>query len=115
MKLILPNGTKTYLDTRLAIYDRYNVVCEILSRWEDYFQNNWNLYTTKICIDILSTYLCTGKEEEQKYKEDKFVMSVSKFKKMQRGNGKQINFTDLDETHKQLFGLIDNNEDTGMG
>jgi hypothetical protein len=107
MKLKLPDGGSIKLNTSLALEERKRVVDEILEEWNWYFESSWELDKTKVCLDVLSNYLCMVKDGEQKNKEDKYIMSVTKIKHMQRGNTKQANFSSLSQEQRQLLGLVD--------
>jgi 23S rRNA A2030 N6-methylase RlmJ len=108
MKLILPNGEQRYLDESLPYSDRVKIVQEITDEWEDHFRKNWERHKTKICLDVLSTYLCVVKEEEDKHKEDKYILSATKVKRMIRGDKKVTNFSSLSDDDMLLLGLHDN-------
>jgi 23S rRNA A2030 N6-methylase RlmJ len=107
MKLKLPDGTQIILNTSLPLEERKRVVNEILDEWKDYFESSWELSKTKVCLEVLSNYLCLVKDGEDKNKEDKYIMSLTKVKHMKRGNDKVSNFSSLPQEHKQLFGLVD--------
>jgi hypothetical protein len=66
MKLILPNNQTVILDENLSEEDKKQKVDLILLEWSSYFNRTWNLPKTKICLDILSTYL----NKEKKKKDD---------------------------------------------
>lgn len=103
MQLLLPNGNKVFLDKSLDYAERVKVVESILSDWEEHFRKTWDMNKTKISLDVLSTYLVVTKEEEDRTKEDKFIMSPTKMRKMLRGDPKKTNFSDL--TYEQRLGL----------
>lgn len=111
MKLKLPNGDNIKLNTNLPLEERKRVVDEILVEWNWYFESSWELEKTKVCLDVLSNYLCMVKDGDKKNKEDKYIMSVTKIKHMQRGNVKQANFSCLPQEQKMLLGLVDNGND----
>lgn len=67
MKLILPNNEVVFLDDNFAELQKKIEVDKILSTWGDYFSKTWKLPKTKICLDILSTYL---NKEPKKQKDD---------------------------------------------
>lgn len=113
MKLKLPNGEEINLDVKLPLDERKRVVDSILEEWSWYFEHSWGLNKTKVCLEILSNYLCMVKEEEDKNKEDKYIMSATKIKHMERGSSKTSNFSNLPQEHKQLFGLVDNEDESG--
>lgn len=105
MKLVLPNGEATNLDETLSIDERKKVVDGILEKWETYFRDKWHMNKVKICLDVLSTYLVMAKEDEDKFKEDKFVLSKNKVKKMNRGDKKVTPFTYLSEEDQIALGF----------
>jgi hypothetical protein len=111
MKLKLPNGDNILLDTSLPLEERKKIVDNILLEWNEYFESSWELRKTQVCLDVLANYLCLVKDGEKKNTEDKFIMSTTKIKKMERGSDKTANFSSLPHDHKQLFGLIDFNDD----
>lgn len=111
MKIILPNGKETKLDTSLELNERKMVVDEILTEWKHYFENSWELNKTRVCLEVLSNYLCMVKDGENKNKEDKHIMSSTKMKKLNKFNDKSINFSNLPKGEQQLFGLLDSDED----
>lgn len=106
MKLKLPDDETVVLDNSLPIEDKVQQVQQILSEWEDKFHRSWETGKTKVCLDVLSNYLVFHKEEDQKKKEDKYVMSNKKVKQMKRGT-RTTPFSMLPDSHKVLFGLID--------
>lgn len=112
MKLKLPDGTQLSLDTSLELEDRKKVVDEILEEWKQYFTNSWDLNKTKVCLEVLSNYLCMVKDGEMKNKEDKYILSSDKMKKMKRFNDKNVNFSNLPKDQQKVFGLI-NFDDEG--
>lgn len=111
MKLKLPNNDNVNLDTNLPLEDKKRIVNEILLEWEGYFEESWELNKTKVFLEVLSNYLCYAKEKENKNKEDKYIMSATKIKHMEKGNKKSSNFSNLPQEHKQLLGLVDFKDD----
>jgi hypothetical protein len=63
MKLILPNGSKIDLDNSISIEEKRVIVDGILAEWNPYFEKTWNLKKTRVCLEILSSYLYNHKEE----------------------------------------------------
>lgn len=115
MKLRLPNGDIRYLDTSLSLEERKEVVNGILEEWNDYFQKSWELRKTQVCLDILGNYICLVKDGEDKNKEDKYIMSKTKIKHMEKGNKKNTIFSDLSKEKKLAFGLYEADENEGEG
>lgn len=114
MKLILPNGGNIKLNTNLPLEERKKVVNEIIEEWNWYFESSWELEKTKVCLEILSNYLCMVKDGDDKNKEDKYIMSATKIKHMQRGNIKSSNFSCLPQDQRLLLGLVDfSDEESG--
>jgi hypothetical protein len=113
VKLRLPNDEVIILDTKLDYNNRREVVENILKEWKDHFEETWSLNKTKVCLEILSNYLCNVKEEEDRNKEDKYVLSSTKIKKMIRGDSKTTNFSNLPKEHQQLIGLVDYVDESG--
>lgn len=64
MKLILPNGEKKELDSKLEDYEKQAVVNEILEEWQGYFEQYRQNKKVQTCLDILSNYL--SKENKPK-------------------------------------------------
>lgn len=105
MNLRLPNGNDIKLDNNLNKDERLQLVNGLLEEWQIYFIEHWNQSNVRVCLDILSGYICSSTIE--KHKEDKYIMSRVKFKRMIKGNKKQVNFSNLDPQLKYLFGLMD--------
>lgn len=112
MKLILPNKEVRFLDEKMPLEKRKEVVDEILLEWNDYFESSWGLRGTQICLDVLANYICLVKDGEDKNKEDKFIMSKTKIKDMEKGSEKTANFTDLPKESKLSFGISDSEEES---
>lgn len=66
MNLKLPNGEEQVLDTNLSVDKRKEVVYTILSEWGDYFEQTWDLPKTRVCLEILSSYLTKEVKEQEK-------------------------------------------------
>lgn len=90
MKLILPNKEVRFLDEKMPLEKRKEVVDEILLEWNDYFESSWGLRGTQICLDVLANYICLVKDGEDKNKEDKFIMSKTKLRIWRKVAKKQL-------------------------
>ena len=110
MILRLPNGDKIKLDTSLSLEERKAKVNDILDEWQDYFEKTWQLKKTKVCLEILSNYLCLVKDGEKKNTEDKYILSLRRTKEIKDGTSKYTNFSDLSIDNKLMFGLTEENE-----
>lgn len=115
MNLKLPNGHKIKLNKNLPLEERKRVVNEILEEWDWFIRESWELMKTKVFLEVLSNYLCMVKEGEEKNKEDKYILSATKIKHMQRGSSKKANFSNLPQDQKKLLGLVDYSEDESGG
>lgn len=113
MNLILPNGDKVFLDKSLEYSERVKVVESITATWETHFRKNWYMNKTKVCLDVLSTYLVVTKEDEDKNKQDKYVMSATKVRKMTKGDSRKTNFSDLSYEEQFLLGFAEAFESDG--
>jgi hypothetical protein len=111
MKLILPNGKEIDLKTDISLEEKQKVVDGILEEWKEYFEQTFQLYKTKICLEVLSNYLCNHKEEDQKNKEDKFILSPDKIKSMERGNKRTSNFSNLSYEEQASIGISSSNDE----
>lgn len=112
MKLKFLDGEEEIdLPNELSKEERIDLVNEILVKYEDLFRENWFSNKSKICLDILSTYICLAKAEEEKHKHDKEVLSKSKVREMIRGSKKYQLFTDLPLHQKKLLQIVADDED----
>lgn len=103
MKIILPDGTKRYLKSKLTIEEKRIIVDEILDEFTPYFTENWDTNKTRICLDVLCSYLVTGNGVANN---DKEVLSKYKEKQMQNGR-KCVPFSSLSKHQKIMLGLVD--------
>lgn len=63
MKLKLPNGEEILLDKNISLDEKKKVVYDILTEWNSYFEQTWEIGSTRVCLDILSNYLYYHKED----------------------------------------------------
>lgn len=116
MRVKLPNGDKVILDTTLPLDERKKVVDKILQEWNWFFEESWELSKTKNCLDTLSNYICLVKDGDKKNKEDKYIMSLTKLKHLNRWNDKKsTNFSDLPNEQQKLLGVVDNGREDESG
>lgn len=65
MKLILPNGQKKELDSKLEDNEKQEIVKIILEEWQGYFQEFKHTKKVQTCLDILSNYLSKEKPKKK--------------------------------------------------
>lgn len=68
---------------------------------------NWHSNSVKYFLDSLTNYVVWHKDDEEKGREDKEILSKHKLEKMNKfkGRSKTVNFTDLTLDQKEtLFG-----------
>ncbi|MDH6674415.1 hypothetical protein M2277_005107 [Paenibacillus sp. LBL] len=111
MKIILPDGEKKNLDEALDYENRIKVVEEILLKWNDHYRETWEMNKTKVALEVLSNYICMVKELDDKHKEDKYVMSNTKMKKLRRGDSKNTPFSSLSKEDQRLLGTLNSDEE----
>jgi len=105
MKLILPDGKEVRLDKTLDIEAKKKVVDGILTEWGDYFRRYWNNIKTAVALEVISDYLVWTKDESQKGKEDKEILSVDKTRWMKKGRQKEIHFGAMSAEEKVRLGI----------
>ena len=112
MKIMLPNGEKTYLEDGISLEQKKLIVQDMLVRFECEITKNWNSNTIRFFLDGLGNYLVWHKEPEDKGHEDKEVLSVTKVKRMSgKDKPKELPFTYLTMENKyKLFGEVEDNE-----
>ena len=103
MKLILPDGTKKYINPKQPVDIKIKIVEDVLAQYGKYFQDNWDTKKTRVCLDILCSFLVTGNDVGNN---DKEVLSKYKEKCMERGH-KCIPFSDLTKAQQTMLGLVD--------
>lgn len=113
MKIQLPNGQQQQLDENISLADKKKLVEDLTEEWYPILKRNWNSNSVKFFLDTLANYLVWHKEDEEKGKEDKEVLSRKKMEKMVKfkKTSKQVNFSDLSAEDKELlFGEVLNDD-----
>lgn len=106
MKIQLPNGQKDDLNENITIEEKKQVVEELTERWMPTILQNWDSNSVRFFLDGLSNYLVWHKEEDQKNKQDKDVLSIKRIEEMEgKRKAKNIPFSCLSKTQKEAFGL----------
>lgn len=108
MIIELPNGNRVELDNDFTIDDKVRKVEELVLEFEDYICEGWETTRIKFFLNGLSNYLCWHKEE--KYSQDKDILSKTKDLRMKKYDSKNILFSSLNKDEKQSIGIyVDNN------
>jgi hypothetical protein len=106
MKIQLPNGSKLTLDENITLDEKRQIVEDLTEQWMPTLILNWHSTTVKFFLDNLANYLVWHKEEEDKNKQDKDILSVKRIEEMEgRRQAKSIPFTSLSKTQKEAFGM----------
>lgn len=118
MKIILPHRTIVFKEEHkmLADAEKVALVKEILNeevtiknktiKLEHYFQDNFNNRSVIVALDMLAYFIT----KEHKVKQD--IMTRETIKKMQKGDGRTINFSNLNYTDNLKMGVIDDASDS---
>lgn len=106
MKIQLPNGERLTLSNDLSIEEKMHLVEEMIARWDESIQKNWNSESIIYFLDGLANYIVWHKEDEQKNKQDKIVLSVKRVSQM-KGKRKSMSlpFSSLPILERELLGL----------
>ena len=111
VRIQLSNGQIVTLDESIEIKDKIDAVTDLVDEWMPILIVNWNSNAVKYFLDSLSNYIVWHKEEKEKGKEDKEVLSRKKMEKMVRfkKTSKQVNFSDMPKNEKEKFFGVSNN------
>lgn len=112
MKLQLPNGEKITLENNITLKEKQAIVDRLISEWSAHIELNWETNSIRFFLDNLANYLVWHKEEEEKGKEDKDVLSIKKVEEMSgKRKSKSIPFTSLSKPQREGLGFEgDSNE-----
>lgn len=106
MKIQLPDGQKLTLDENITLDEKLQVVEDLTQEWMPTIISNWHSNSVRFFLDGLSNYLVWHKEEEEKNKQDKEVLSIKRIEEMEgKRKARSIPFTSLSKTQKESFGL----------
>lgn len=105
MKIQLPDGKPHNLEDNIAINEKLRIVDELTNEWLDVIIQNWHSNSVKYFLDSLTNYIVWHKDEDEKGREDKEVLSRTKLEQMNKfkKRGKTVNFTDLTSDQKELL------------
>jgi len=111
MKIRLPNGDKITLENDKTLEDKQVIVDKLIEDWSAEIENSWESNTIRFFLDNLANYLVWHKEEENKGKEDKDVLSVKKVEEMSgKRKSKSIPFTSLSKPQRENLGFEGDNK-----
>lgn len=106
MKIQLPNGERLTLDEHITLDEKKQIVEELTETWLPTIELNWHSQSVKFFLDNLANYLVWHKEEEDRNKQDKEVLSVKRIEEMEgKRQARSIPFTSLSQAQKEAFGL----------
>ena len=100
----LPDGSTEMLENNVCIERKIEIVDELIERFQEYIDGSWDKYPVKYFLDGLSNYLVWHKEEEEKYKHDKYVLSRKRTKEMKKFMRRDVNFSNLSIEEKVRAG-----------
>lgn len=113
MRLILPDGAKIYLEGNIPYAERVKKVNEILADYEDHFASAWDTKRTKVCLDILATYLSRAKDFREGNSNP--TLSTRKQAALDQGDSKCAPFSSLPIKLQQEIGIVDINDQKEIG
>lgn len=106
MKIQLPNGEKLTLDENIKLTQKVQLVESLTTEWHPILLENWDSNSVRFFLDGLANYLVWHKEEEEKNKQDKEVLSIKKVEQMEgKRKANSLPFSSLSTIHKELLGL----------
>lgn len=113
MMIQLPNGKRMNLEENISLEEKLIKTDELLENWEHLFKPpSWENNNVRFFLDGLANYLVWHKEDSEKGKEDKEVLSIRKVEEMEgKRRPKGIPFTYLSESQKELLGMEDGNNE----
>lgn len=106
MKIQLPNGEKIILEENTTIENKLDTVEKLIDEWYSVILKNWASNSIKYFLDGLCNYLVWHKEEEDKNKHDKEVLSIRKVEEMTgKRKTNSIPFSSLSASKKEILGI----------
>lgn len=85
------------------------VVNDEMMTLDDYYRDNFNNRSVIVALDMFSYYITKNHREHQD------IMTRETIKKMQRGDGRTINFSNLGYNDMTGMGMIDDIDDSHYG
>ena len=106
MKIQLPNGNKLTLEENITLDEKLKKVEDLTTEWHSTIQKNWDSNSVRFFLDALANYLCWHKDEDDKFSQDKKILSVYKVEKMEgKRKAPSIPFSSLSVSQKESLGL----------
>lgn len=113
MKIQLPNGNRLTLEENITIDEKLKIVEDLTNEWHSTIEKNWDSNSVRFFLDGLANYLCWHKEQDDKNRQDKEVLSVWKVEKMEgKRKANSTPFSSLSVSQKETLGL-DGERDNG--
>lgn len=101
-----------YLEGNISYEDRVKKVNEILVTYEEHFASAWDTKKTKVCLDILATYLSRAKDFNEGNNNP--TLSTRKQAALDKGDPKCTPFSSLPLKLQQEIGIVDINDQKEM-
>lgn len=108
VKVQLPDGERINLNEDLTIEEKLSIVFELTKQWRHITDDKKNKNSNSVIffLDGLANYLVWHKEEEEKNKQDKEVLSIKKVEQMVgKRKGNSVPFSSLSVTQRENLGL----------
>src|SRR5690606_35735028 len=106
MKIQLPNGERITLPSDLSIEEKMELSLKLTEEWKEAIHRNWHSETIIFFLDGLSNYINWHKDEEDKYSQDEFVLSIKRVEQMSgKRKAMSIPFSSLPTLKRELLGL----------
>lgn len=108
MKIQLPNGEKIELCDHASLDEKKETVQSLTLEWEQEIMLGWGTVKITYFLDGLANYLIWHKEEKDKNKEDKEVLSIWKVEQLSgKRKPNSTPFSSLTASQKELlFGEV---------
>jgi len=108
VKVQLPDGERINLNEDLTIEEKLSIVFELTKQWRHITDDKKNKNSNSVIffLDGLANYLVWHKEDEEKNKQDKEVLSIKKVEQMVgKRKGNSVPFSSLSVTQRENLGL----------
>lgn len=112
MKIQLPDGKKILLKDNISLEEKMEIVEQLVDEWRDVIKEDrrtWFSNVVKYFLDSLASYLVWHKDENNKGKHDKEVITLRRAKKLKnkKDNNIEVYFADLSDIQKDKLGIED--------